>query len=394
MLAASRTRDALAAVRRISGAPPCRAAALYLAVSAASAASAALIGSSSEYRFPHPLVSTQLHLLISLACVAALTLGARIVIRTRGRRRALTGETDARSRILDSLASLLPSGPLRAIFHPALSPFALSAALFSTLASLLETRAHRIADPSFFAFARLLPLVLCAVLALILPQRLVPAPLENAEDRVAYLLLWLVFVAGAGVSAQAGRGGWPVALGWAAGATGWVLALQAGVAESRRDERVAGEDGKEGERRRPGPRATLSTHLLLNILLLALPTILSTELSDIRRSRHYAFFLEPGFWVQEAGMALCGLAGLCAFWHLVSTCAPLPVFALVAAKDLLLLPRMYAALLGNPTDALSLGEATLSGRARAVMLLGLGAWLLAGKAEEGEWEGRDRRKAG
>ncbi|BGP48389.1 hypothetical protein JCM10450v2_004262 [Rhodotorula kratochvilovae] len=304
-----------------------------------------------------------------------------------------SAQSHAASRALDTLASLVPPGPLPSILQAALSPFTLSAALFSTLACLLETRAHRIVDPAFFAFARLLPLVLCAALALFLPRRLVPAPLEHAQDRIAYILLWLVFVAGEGVSAQAGRGGWPVALGWAAGATGWVLALQAGQEEAARRLQAAVEDEKDA-RNRPAPPPTLFTHLLFTILLLALPTLVSTELSDIRRSHHHAFLLEPGFWAQEAGMALCGLAGLSAFLHLVHTCAPLPVFALVSTKDLLVLPRMYAALLGNPTDALSLGEPALGGKARAAMLLGLGVWLLVGKAEEREGEERGRRKDG
>lgn len=62
----------------------------------------------------------------------------------------------------------------------------------------------------------------------------------------------------------------------------------------------------------------LLQHLVFSIILLAIPTLFSAELSDIRRSRHHAFFLEPGFWAQETAMALLSLVGLGSFWHLVS----------------------------------------------------------------------------
>jgi hypothetical protein len=41
---------------------------------------------------------------------------------------------------------------------------------------------------------------------------------------------------------------------------------------------------------------------------------LSSEWTAIVRYRHFGFFTEVGFWLQELGMATCGLARLAAFY--------------------------------------------------------------------------------
>lgn len=79
------------------------------------------------------------------------------------------------------------------------------------------------------------------------------------------------------------------------------------------------------------------------------------------------------------------------------TCSPLPVFGLVATKDVVILPRLYATLFGNPLDALTQGEALLSEGEQAVLLVLLAGWLFVRAArEEGEEldGGRERWKEG
>lgn len=164
-------------------------------------------------------------------------------------------------------------------------------------------------------------------------------------------------------------------------------------------------------------RPSLLGHLALSLLFLTVPSLLSTELTDIRRSRHFTFFLEPGFWARESAVALLSLGGLSAFWHLASvrpfpllshgprsrgpaltpphpsraqTLDPLPTLALVALKDRLVLPQAYHTLLGNPLDGLSLGTALLSERQQIAALVLLGAWAVVQAVRE---EGADERGA-
>ncbi|TNY19716.1 Vitellogenin [Rhodotorula diobovata] len=396
MRSSASARATLASLHRFVQRPRFRAGAAYLVVSPATAVLSALVGSTSEYRFPHPLVATELHLAIAVVALLSAAFAARTIEQRRGRRRTPPSGTDLVSRVLDPLASVLPSGPAAQSLSSTFSPFALLATLSSTLASLCEVRAHRIVDPAFFAFARLLPLLACAVSALALPPTLLPRRLKATGDASIHAALWLVVVAGWGVTARAGRGSWPVALGWAAGTLGWVLSAQAAAYVHSVGGGQSAARKRAGRTRSAAPQQLLQ-HLVFSIILLAIPTLFSAELSDIRRSRHHAFFLEPGFWAQETAMALLSLVGLGSFWHLVSTCSPLPVFGLVATKDVVILPRLYATLFGNSLDALTQGEALLSEGEQAVLLVLLAGWLFVRAArEEGEEldGGRERWKEG
>lgn len=79
------------------------------------------------------------------------------------------------------------------------------------------------------------------------------------------------------------------------------------------------------------------------------------------------------------------------------TTTPLALFSVVALKDTLVLPRVFALLLGNPLDAISQGEATLGAGQQAVVLgLLAGVWALgkaSGEATQRE-DARGRRKEG
>ncbi|GJN90656.1 hypothetical protein Rhopal_003668-T1 [Rhodotorula paludigena] len=284
----------VASVRDWLREPSSRAAAVYLAVSTTSAVVSAVVASTSEYSFPHPLVATQLHLVIALAALLAAGLTARLVLLKTTGRRALTGadQPNVFAAVLSQLSATVPSRPF---FHYLSTAFeVLVATVASTLAAVLELFAQRTVDP-------------------------------------------------------------------------------------------------------PARPPSLVIHLALSIILLALPTLSSPELADIRRYRHYSFFTEPGFWAQEAVMALCGLANLAATWHLASTTTPLALFSVVALKDTLVLPRAFALLLGNPLDAISQGEATLGAGQQAVVLgLLAGVWALgkaSGEATQRE-DARGRRKEG
>ncbi|GAA6047577.1 hypothetical protein NBRC10513_004059 [Rhodotorula toruloides] len=344
-----------------------RAVAEYLAVSTGAAVVTSVVDSVSEYRFPHPLVSTQLHLLLSLAILIIVCLAARILERIGGGRRALTGtaahpHSSSPTRTLASLASLLPPPPIASTLWAHLTPYTLTAALCSTLAALLDIRAHRTLDPSFWSFARLLPILITAFISLVSPSRLLPSSLTSAGKAMPGILVAATLLGGEGVSAEGGRGAWPCAIGWALAVTGWVAAVQTGMEqaeEGEADTRRAADDSSEGTSSTAPP--TIFLHLLLSVLLLAFPTALSGEVASIRRYRHYGFFAEIGFWAQEVVTSLCGLANLAAFWHLISTCDTLTTFLVASIKDYLL-PRIFHSLLDNPLDALSLGEATLSTR--------------------------------
>ncbi|BGP24723.1 vitellogenin [Rhodotorula toruloides] len=146
------------------------------------------------------------------------------------------------------------------------------------------------------------------------------------------------------------------------------------------------------ERTTPTAPPTIFLHLLLSVLLLALPTALSGELASIRRYRHYGFFAEMGFWLQESVTSLCDLAKLAAFWHLIATCDTLIAFVVVGIKDFLL-PRIFHLLLNNPLDSLAPGEATLSIRQQLFVFALVAAWVVMSRTGTAEADGgRGRRR--
>ena len=116
------------------------AAAVYLVVSPISSLLSTLLGSYSEYRFPHPLLTTTLHAFLSLALLALLSLLLPLLPRSR-------------------LLSRAPPAPRR-ISAAALTPSTLSAALCATLAALSESHAHRLVEPPFWTLVRLAPVPL------------------------------------------------------------------------------------------------------------------------------------------------------------------------------------------------------------------------------------------
>ncbi|GAA5918077.1 hypothetical protein JCM6882_004981 [Rhodosporidiobolus microsporus] len=400
--------------------PSTRAAVLYLVLSPSASLTATWIGSLSEYRFPHPLTTTCLHLALALVILLVSSIAAQLALRIRPRRRGLathssTSPSPSSLSPLYSLASL--TSPPSLTLPP---PSTLLASLSAVLSSLLELRLSRSASSAFLSFTKLLPLLLASLLSFVLPARSI-----TRGGRLKHALLGLVLFAGAGVSAAAHLGEWVLAVGWAGGMVGWVAAVQARVGgmearEARwRRGRGADEAGEElekvDERRGSPPSPSLPslllTHLLLTLLLLPLLSLspLSHELAAIRRYRHYGFFTEPGFWAQEGGMAACEVVRLGAFLNLVksSPSSLLPCLSLPAVSSLLLRPLLTHLLFGNPlasdSEPMHRGGGRGLGEWAQLGLVGVTTgWAVSegGGAGEGEEEGRKcgdgrrRRKEG
>ncbi|GAA5953954.1 hypothetical protein JCM21900_003064 [Sporobolomyces salmonicolor] len=352
----------------------------YLAVFPLASVAGSVVGSFSEYRLPYPLLTTELHLLLALAVLTAVQFIARTLDGGPIKRRLLTSASSKSSvdaptptapRSDDPPTASLRSSPLRPVAALAdiLSPFTLFAALAATLSSLFEIHARRIADPSFWAFARLLPLVLLAILPVILPSDVTPPFLARSRNKAAGLVCWAVLVGGRGISAAANGERWFCGVGWATGVLAWVGAVQTGFTDASPGSKSGVQEGSETAA--PSPPPSIFAHLLLSSLLLLPPLLLSGELLAAAKYRHFGFFTEPGFWVQESVMAGCGLAGLAVFWDLVKHVDPLSVFLVIALKDFIT-PHLYACVLANPLDSPSPGQAAFSTRQQLVALTVVG----------------------
>ncbi|GAA5858191.1 hypothetical protein JCM1840_001079 [Sporobolomyces johnsonii] len=352
----------------------------YLVISSLASVAGSVVGSFSEYRLPYPLLTTELHLLLALAALTAVQSVARTLQGRPITRRLLTtvsskSSTDAPASTAPpsddtSSASFLSSQlrPLAALADT-LSPFTLFAALASTLSSLFEIHARRIADPSFWAFARLLPLFLLAVLPAILPVDVAPPFLAQSQNKAAGLVCWVVLAGGRGIAAVANGEGWFCGVGWAAGVLAWVGAVQTGFIDASSGSKAGVKEGSDASA--PSSPPSIFAHLLLSSLLLLPPLLLSGELVAAAKYRHFGFFTEPGFWLQEIVMAGCGLVGLAVFWELIKHLDPLSVFLVIALKDFIT-PHLYALMLGNPLDSPSPGQATFSTRQQLVALTVVG----------------------
>lgn len=156
---------------------------------------------------------------------------ARLVLLKMTGRRALTG-ADQPNVFAAALSQLSAAVPSRPFFHYLSTAFeVLFATVASTLAAVLELFAQRTADPSFWAFTRLLPLPL-SLFAASLSSDVAPSVAQLALSTV----FWLALVAGQGVTAYSSETNWLFALAWAASSVGCVVALQAAQARGREAE--------------------------------------------------------------------------------------------------------------------------------------------------------------
>lgn len=251
---------------RVLANPATRAILAYLACVPASSVLSTVVGSVSEYRcalvatavvgtklivsrrFPHPLLTTTLHLAISLSTLIALAFAASAVLRLSTARRQLSSGPNAPvaasttlQNVLAALASHRPSARTLSSQHlaAALTPYILSASMAAVLASLVESRAARITEPPFWTLARLLPLAITAVAAA-LPTA--PHVLDDVTSTTVAIAtcVWFVLVAGPAVAWGASAEGWMCGLVYAFCVVGWVLSIKGGL----KDGEELGDDGE------------------------------------------------------------------------------------------------------------------------------------------------------
>ncbi|KAI5481882.1 60S ribosomal protein l35 [Pseudohyphozyma bogoriensis] len=293
--------------------------------------------------FPHPLLTTTLHLAISLVTLLALSFLSRALLTALAARapRQLTSRSTPnyrRGSLHDALSKLASHAPISRLtstaISDALTPFVLSSSLAAVLASLVEMRAAKVAEPPFWTLARLLPLVFTFVASFLPDVAPVLEELGEARRGVA-ILVWLVLMAGPAVGWGTASEGWFCAVVYAVAVMGWVLAVKAGMMES--------EEVQDDAQKSP---PTLMLYLTLATLLLVPPLILSGEFASASKSGHLGFFTEPCFWAQELVMAWCGLASLGAFWGLIKHLDPLALFVTVGLKDAAM-PYFYSFFFNN-----------------------------------------------
>lgn len=313
--------------------------AVYLVVSPISTVLGTLVGSLSEYRFPHPLLTTTLHLLISLATVLLASLGANYGLKLLAPRRL--NDAPSKSPFLRSItagfellagqANRSESISVRRQIRLRITPLSLSCALASVLAALVEMSATKITETTFWSTARLLPLLLIVTLSAttyIIPS----STTRDAGQGILAMLLFIVFLAGPSTGVQASSQGWLAGVGYAGAVASWVVCIQ--VDKRERD-------------RETNKSNCIIAHLALCSVLLLSPLLLSHEIGAAFQSGHFGFFTEVGFWAQEVVLAWCALVKLVAFWNLVEKLDAATVFIVVAFKDWSI-PFLYHFLFSNP----------------------------------------------
>jgi hypothetical protein len=186
-----------------------------------------------DHRFPHPLLTTTLHLIISLLTLLALALFSRLALRLLAANRRLLStprQTSPSPRsLLVSLASHLPT--TSTALTSSLTSFSLSSTLLAILASLIELRASRITEAPFWTLTRLLPLLLLVLL---------PIPEIQEGPRGTALLVWVVLMSGPAAGWGASKEGMLCGGAYAVCLAGWVLAAKAGMREGEKEDEGAG----------------------------------------------------------------------------------------------------------------------------------------------------------
>ena len=318
--------------------------AVYLVVSPISTVLGTLVGSLSEYRyadqilndwrstdpicsFPHPLLTTTLHLLISLATVLLASLGANYGLKLLAPRRL--NDAPSKSPFLRSItagfellagqANRSESISVRRQIRLRITPLSLSCALASVLAALVEMSATKITETTFWSTARLLPLLLIVTLSAttyIIPS----STTRDAGQGILAMLLFIVFLAGPSTGVQASSQGWLAGVGYAGAVASWVVCIQVDKRERDRETKSVHCRVKFSLRlitRRCSKSNCIIAHLALCSVLLLSPLLLSHEIGAAFQSGHFGFFTEVGFWAQEVVLAWCALVKLVAFWNLV-----------------------------------------------------------------------------
>ncbi|TKA56879.1 hypothetical protein B0A53_01280 [Rhodotorula sp. CCFEE 5036] len=351
---------------------------VYIAVSLAASTAETWIGSLSEYRFPYPLTTTQLHLALSIGIVSLGTSLSRI---------CETGESHLSAQ--PETASDDSKAPSRNAAHPSdqrasplsSAPLGPRSTLGSRLAIVLcwssllaiETTSRLRIDPSFWSLVRLAPLATTFMYTAVSPSR------RRHLSKWHLLSLALLMRSWQDAWTSSSYQDWLVGAAWTVAAVTWGVALRCrhrtteenAPLEHRLDTRVKASSATRADR--------LLVDLVTYAVVASAAAGLSSEWTAIVRYRHFGFFTEVGFWLQELGMATCGLARLAAFYMMAENYDALDVFAAIAVKDSLH-PLALGATSGRPLQTMWSGDALVSDKyqmaALVVLAGGAASWKL------------------
>ncbi|SCV71939.1 BQ2448_4633 [Microbotryum intermedium] len=350
--------------------PSARAVQLYWLVAIASTLLSTWIGSLSEYRFPHTLLTTSLHLSFALATVVVLSSLATGFPITRSRQ--LTSSKSSSPRVLELF--LLPR-PFT--LSSAFTPVVMATAVSAQISALQEDSLASVAEQPFMSFIRIWPIFI-----------FVSLPIKHSASwpRIMAILLGLVLGAGPGVRINLGSPmAWWCGVVWAFSTSVWVFGLHTGLAikteksEERKQTEVPPPTGTSN------PQMNLPTYLGLLLLFNLTFVVFSGEVGRASSSGHFGFFTSAGFWIQELIMAWCGLARLVAFWNLFHCRGvvpndqwaphqhldPLSVLLVASVKDFLL-PLVTSYVFGNALITQEQTGSALTTWQQALIIAGVG----------------------
>ncbi|GAA5863304.1 hypothetical protein JCM3774_000850 [Rhodotorula dairenensis] len=299
---------------------------VYAFVSVATSAAEVWIASLSEYRFPYPLATAQIHLALSVGLVGLAT----FLLQTPGKHRSRP-PVKSEPASEDSAAAQDSGTAARREQHRPRGPPPLcdASALRTQLAVVIpwlallaiETYSRLRIDPAFWDLVRLVPLAVT----------LVPRMIRRKGRATLFkwhLLLVPLFMRSWRPAWSACHRDWLAGSAWAVAAVAWVIVLGTRNGSVPRTPRGPGVQSS---------TVTATKRLLRDLFwytaVASAAAALSSEWTAIVRYRHFGFFTEVGFWLQELGMAACGVLRLSAFYSLAENCDTLAVFATAAVAD-------------------------------------------------------------
>ncbi|SGY23865.1 BQ5605_C019g08989 [Microbotryum silenes-dioicae] len=356
--------------------PGAKAVQLYWVVAVASTLLSTWIGSLSEYRLPHTLLTTSLHLSFALATVVVLS---SLTTNSPGTRfRQLASSPPSGPRNFDYL--LLPR-PLT--LSTILTPVAVSTVVSAQISALHEDSLASVAEQPFISFIRILPIFLFICL-----------PLKDSASwpRITATLLGLVLGAGPAVRINGGSPtAWWCGGVWAFSTCVWAFGLHVGLGVKTHQTVKPTEEQQTTEAPPTGtgsiPRVNLPIYLGLLLLFNMMLLVFSGEVGRASSSGHFGFFTSAGFWIQELVMAWCNLARLVAFWVLFHHLDPLSILLVASVKDFLL-PLATSLTFGNPLITQEQTGSALTTWQQALIIAGVG-WSALSEGQAGT-----RRKRG
>lgn len=109
-----------------------------------------------------------------------------------------------------------------------ITPLALSTSLMTVLASLVEMRAGKITEMTFWNTARILPLLFTLLLSLLTSSSAEGVKSESLQKILAFFIFF-IFLGGPTTGLEASGQGWLAGLAYSSLMTGWMTLLQSGM---------------------------------------------------------------------------------------------------------------------------------------------------------------------